>query len=1077
MLLLAASVAAGDKLREGKAVREAVPSGDNTVRHRCLATDAAPPIQLPLQRETPWSLPKQALPQAFDTVLNVLVLRYDFQFESTDDPNTTGRGSMNLSNPLLTPADSAAYFDSIGHWIDPPPHDSGYFDAHMRALTNYWERVSDGKLSLSWDIFPPVRDSAYLLPQPMSYYGRCDLDSVVVGLENYFQDCIRLADSAHIVDLAHPDIDFSQYQAIILFHAGSDRQNDIGFPETCSDLFTGFILFGDSVVVDNGAGWVRTALMMPETASQDNRATALNAVLAHEFGHQLGLVDLYATNTFLSQLGDFALMDNNGFGTGIDFGFPAGRSFGAIPLFPCVWSRAHLGFIDVVDFRQGSDIRLVAAEIVSEGIKAARIPITEKEYYLIENRLIDTDNLQTFSLVDSNTNVILGPVNAARQLTGEYDFLMPGSGVLIFHVDESVAGLDWDNDGLDNFQDNDLQNNPGLRFITLVEGDGLVNFGGNYRAGFGRAEDMYREDRNDAFTPNTNPPAIDNTGNNTHIYLTDIHRDTTDGSKAPMDTVIRFNVETDRLVNGFPVRVTSPLFGLSAVADDINHDGTEEVIVASGQVLSVMTTTGENFLRKITNCTTCPIFYDTAIASINTGVPQPVPLYFNAPADITAGPVTGTLSGDTNTFVAIGHAPLSGETDGRVVFLRPDDPFALGHATAAEPLNLTGAGTPIAMSLGSRLWVLTDNGTIFRKDQFIGPATMQDSLPNDEYHGICRLGDNLSLLAGTSDETTLYFLHDTIDSVSLGGYYSFGPITVDVDLDGLPEIVAFSPDGDGIYVTIDTTSFPPVFSVLAAEETSYPMTTNPIATDIDLDGIPDIVIGGVNELIAFDRQLTVKTDFPLKIDDRFPSVRTTAAPVSGDIDIGGRTELVFPTDNGNVYSYGSERSFGFPLSGGEVTAGSILLFHDSTGGKLGYVGADGWFYAWETDLDTSSYFWPMGGADPFGSLSFDQSRLVTPGQPQAQLPDSRFYNYPNPVTNGRTTIRYFLGEAALTVTLAVYDLSGQEVDRFDGPIEGGVDNEVVWMCGDVTPGVYRCVIDVAFGESTSSSYTDIAIIR
>ena len=80
--------------------------------------------------------------------------------------------------------------------------------------------------------------------------------------------------------------------------------------------------------------------MMPETSVQDNRATTINAVMVHEFGHQLGLPDLYRTDIFMSQLGDFALMDNNGFGTGVEFGFPVGRVFGTVPLYPTAWSRA-----------------------------------------------------------------------------------------------------------------------------------------------------------------------------------------------------------------------------------------------------------------------------------------------------------------------------------------------------------------------------------------------------------------------------------------------------------------------------------------------------------------------------------------------------------------------------------------------------------------------------------------------------------------------------------------------------------------------------------------------------------------
>ena len=199
-------------------------SGENKVRHQCLTPDAEYIIDLGLKRKNKWSLPEQALAADFQQTINILVLRFNFQYETIDDPNTTGRGRMILDDPFVNAADSAAYYDMVGHLADPPPRDSLYFDAHLRALRKYYETVSEGKLTLSWDIFPPAKDSLYTLPQPMNYYGKCSFDSVITGLENYFIDCIQLADTVS------PEIVFSDYQSIFLFHAGSDRQNDIGFP-------------------------------------------------------------------------------------------------------------------------------------------------------------------------------------------------------------------------------------------------------------------------------------------------------------------------------------------------------------------------------------------------------------------------------------------------------------------------------------------------------------------------------------------------------------------------------------------------------------------------------------------------------------------------------------------------------------------------------------------------------------------------------------------------------------------------------------------------------------------------------
>ena len=1056
---------------------ETVPqSGENKVRFPCLTPPVEDVIDFGLSRKSRWSLPDQALSAAFLDTINILVLRFNFQSETTDNPNTTGRGRINIIDPFATPADSAAYYDSVGHLTDPPPHDSLYFDAHLRALRKYYETVSEGKLTLSWDIFPSAADSAYNLPQPMSYYGICNLDSVVLGLERYFIDCINVADSVE------PGIVFSNYQSVFLFHAGTDRQNDIGFPETCNDLFTGFISFGDSISVDGGATYVRSALILPETASQDNRGTALNAVIAHEFGHQLGLVDIYNTNNFLSQLGDFELMDNNGFGTGIDFGFDVGQIFGAIPLFPSAWSRAHLGFVDVVDFRQDSDLRVVAAEVVSSGIKIARVPISENEYYLLENRLVEADGKQTALLADSSTSVFQYPVDLQRNFTGEYDFLMPGSGLLIYLVDESVAGLDYDGDGVNNFDDNDLQWDPDRKFITLIEGDGFINFGGYYRAGFGRAEDMYRDDRNTSFTPNTNPPSIDNTDNNTRVRLTEISRDTTTTVQGLiyLDSVITAKLEFDGKAAGFPVRAGYPAFGLNPITADIDKDDTLELIVASGANLNVITLDGQNFLRQYTNCTTCPTFEDTAFSSISPGETQLLPLYARPfsgtfPDTITASPVVGDFGMvDSNNYIAIGAQRSA--TSGWVLIYSLADIDSDGLADLLTTRN--ELAIPIALSFGRQLWALWDNGLVSRMSSLTGTFNHIDTLANAQYHGIAQFDSSLVLLAGDPNETKLYYILDTvsIDSVFLGNYYTLGPVVADMNLDGLPELVTFTDDGRGLFLTIDTTMNPPAFSILTERNLGFKFTTNPIVGDVDLDGYPEVIIGGKNAVYAFTSELILKMDFPIVPSDKFTNDDIVSAPITADIETGGVPELVFPSLTGNLYSFGSKASFGFPLSAGELGAGSPVYSSDETNGKLGYLGADGWFYLWDVAEDTSKNFWPMGGHDAAGSYVFDQRFLPSPAPLTASLPDELFFNYPNPVTNGTTTIRYFLGQGASSVSLKIFDLSGLEIIAMSGTTSQG-DNEVSWNCDDITPGVYRCVIEANFDGPTETAFTDIAVIR
>ncbi len=434
----------------------------------------------------------------------------------------------------------------------------------------------------------------------MAYYG---LQEPEFGLTEFYQDAWAAADADPELQFVNPTTGEPNYDAFIVFHPGSDQQNNLlNFGQaTPGDLFTGYLKLGAPIFVQNDSLIIFDGMVMPETVSQDGRVTALNAVMAHEFGHQLGLVDLYDSRTFNTAVGDFSLMDNNGFGVNIDLGDEVPVLVqGVMPIFPDAWSRAYLGFVDVVTVSAGTNVRVAAAELNTTENQVIRVPINADEYFLLENRRTDIDGDGVTNLqADELTGVILNPRSPGSAVNNrEYDYLTPGFGMLIWHVDELAARLDYDGDGFNNFDDNDLQwfNFPSdprrwdnrHQFLTVMEADGSVEFGREYFAGYGRQRDLFEINSNSSFGPFTNPNSAANTGAYSGITIDNIS-----AAVLTMSCRIRTEGRGAQWPN-FVGRGASPMR-----VYDLNADGTEEIITSVDNYVLAYRFDGSSYFQPI----------------------------------------------------------------------------------------------------------------------------------------------------------------------------------------------------------------------------------------------------------------------------------------------------------------------------------------------------------------------------------------------------------------------------------------------------------------------------------------------
>lgn len=255
---------------------------------------------------------------------------------------------------------------------------------------------------------------AFRMPKALSAYAN-GINSDYVGL---VKDAIAISS---------PTVDFSKFDHFVFYHSGPGSEtsnNPTGFiwsvylpptflPRTSKGFSSpqGSQGPGDSGIVEaptiNGTDFPGM-IIVPETESQGVNPLG---VACHEYGHQLGLPDLYNTDTGGSAVGGWTVMDS-----GLYEGSPPGSK----PAHQDAWSKQFLGFSQpqIINTNKSVPLSLPQAETTRNAF--FRIPIAvssvggSNEYYLLEYR-------------------------RTSGATYDYDTGLPGQGLIIWHIDDSIA--------------------------------------------------------------------------------------------------------------------------------------------------------------------------------------------------------------------------------------------------------------------------------------------------------------------------------------------------------------------------------------------------------------------------------------------------------------------------------------------------------------------------------------------------------------------------------------------------------------------------------------------------------------
>ena len=263
---------------------------------------------------------------------------------------------------------------------------------YFGTLSTYYHEVSLGTLTIQGDAY-----GWYRLPYPESHYGKDCLaidDADCSGSDQSWQ----IANDAAL--LAQKDVNFQNYDYFAFIHSGDGEESSGVKNDVWSVTYLG------GVYVRTNSRTLTRFNIIPELEAG---GAVPNGVWCHEFGHNLGLPDLYNTSNGQTILGPWELMDK-----GLWNGDPAGSS----PAHMSAWPKLQLGFVS------GSQVATANVGVTTTfTVDPTEVP--SSNVHVIEVPWTNTLNPSQYYLVE------------ARLTTG-FDSALPAAGVLITYVDNTA---------------------------------------------------------------------------------------------------------------------------------------------------------------------------------------------------------------------------------------------------------------------------------------------------------------------------------------------------------------------------------------------------------------------------------------------------------------------------------------------------------------------------------------------------------------------------------------------------------------------------------------------------------------
>jgi len=955
------------------------------------------------------------------------MVRVEFQPDTSN--LTTGTGEFNLE-PTETFADSI---------IDPPPHNAAYFLDQTKALHNYFFRVSGQRLiidTVTSDIFPAGETSTYTLPYPMEDYGKGFADSTQ---QKNWADLLY-----DTYQLSKNDIgDFGQYSTLVIFHAGVGQDFDIPLDDTPYDIQSAYLdrefiethFTGTQLSELQNAG-IEHVIILPETQSQLEISIGLTGTYALLFGTRIGLPAMYNTNNGQSVAGKFGLMD-----------LGSNNANGIAPAYPSAWTRLFAGWAQAFLARNSGTYTVQSAEANGNAPEILKVPINTSEYYLIENRLRQTrvSSLDSFMVNYDTLFVQRSPDTHVITNVEEYDAGLPGDGLLIWHVDESVIRA--------NLGSNTINTDPDRRGVDLEEADGAQDIGEYYGDFSGGIENGWYFDmwfaKNDGFfhlNPDyetdadstigfgtaTFPATFTNSGAYTGISIIKIPE---------ADSAVQIEITFNRKIPGFPVQCSGEAADKLLSIPGLPSNYLVNVVSNSGEADSLWLSTWSGDTISTNRFLTLGNGSDEEQIESITG-------RINAQNQL----VVGTLS-RASSSISIDSSRVSEYTisnDGSVIS-RHLGTFS-GNPTTQLIDDTTG-------------YIFATSEQQVRKLHRTGTVDWSVLIPDS----INSLTVNTSTEVFVGTQSGLYRI-GTDQSVTLqdsGAYRT-------VMSSGNSGIFGQKEEKLSVAASANDHDFFP-------SDPERPEYTEVLAADVDGDGANEILsLTRQNDewsIIAYNDNSSVANNFPLELPGRYTAQNIAVADVNGD-DL---PEMFAATDSGQIYAFDTHGTLlpNFPIDVGAQVRSPLSVVNFQ--GRAGLVVSDtsgvvhGFYVFTDPDIQFGRVIWNGRHGNPANSrlVSAPATSITPAGKPLIR----RAYIYPNPVRTDNATLRIEVNTGA-EIRIRIFDFSGRNIQEWELGISSDESvYDVPWNTSNIPSGVYFAEVRVTDGSSEEVKIVKIARVR